>query len=212
MKNKPTLFIALIALVLMGALFWVNFKSQNTSPIEEESKTIKDLAEDTVTSPKQDPTENWKTLTNLNHTFKYPGEATGEAREDESLVYFMGQKQIDSGRTQTELFDGYSFRVGEVTNDSNLSLEEFTEMERENAVSNCTSEDGVVSKVTSVVISEQDGFQYSATGCYIDYTETIVVYDNIFYRISQSYVGDIEDQDKYEDITNQILSSFQFTE
>jgi hypothetical protein len=212
MKNKAILVIILIIIFSVGFLARSRLNRPDDNLSREEPPPIRNLPDNTVTPSKLNPTKDWKTLTNLDHTFRYPAEATAEAREDESLAFFMGQKQIDSGRTQTELFDGYSFRVGEVANDSNLPLEELAEMERESAVNNCHSEDGEVSRLTAVIVSEQEGFQYSATGCYIDYTETIIAHDNIFYRISQSYVGDTEDQDKYEEITNQILSSFQFTE
>jgi len=211
MKSKAILVITLIVAGSVGVLIWSRLLPLDNNLNREESQTAQNFVNDTVVSPRPNPTDDWKTLTNLNHTFRYPAEASAEAREDESLVFFMGQKQIDSGRTQTELFDGYSFRVGEVTNDANVKLEELAEMERENAVSNCPSEGSVVSRLTPVIISQQEAFQYSAIGCYIDYTETIVAYNNIFYRISQSYVGDAEDQDKYEEITNQILSSFSFT-
>lgn len=194
--------ILLTIIVLLSIAGWINFryggsqKSESTQPTPTPSIKIP---------------ENWKTLTNLNHVFKYPEEATGEAREDESIVYFMGKKQIDSGRTQTELFDGYSFRVGEISSTSELPLKELANGERENAINNCSErENDQVSQLKNVFIDGQVGYQYSVQGCYIDYTETIASFDNKFYRISQSYVGDPEDQRKYQEITNQILSSFKF--
>ncbi len=123
----------------------------------------------------------------------------------------MGQKQIDSGRTQTELFDGYSFRIGEIMNESKLALEQLSKNERENAQNNCLErEKGQVSQLRTVSISGLTGYQYSVEGCYIDYTETIVSFKDKIYRISQLYVGDVEDQGKYKETTNQILSTLRF--
>jgi len=204
-KSKIYLFALLTALLIIGIFGWSKLKPSN---IDQAKKPAGEVS---TSAPSLNPSIKWKTLTNLNHSFKYPEEATAEAREEESIVYFMGQKQIDSGRTQTELFDGYSFRVGEIANESDLSLEQLAEGERENAVNNCHSGDGKVSQIKSVIVDEQNGLQYSVKGCYLDYTETIVTYDGKYYRLSQAYVGDIEDQDKYEEITNQMLSSFNFT-
>ena len=123
----------------------------------------------------------------------------------------MGQKQIDSGRTQTELFAGYSFRIGEIMNESKLALEQLSKNERENAQNNCLErEKGQVSQLRTVSISGLTGYQYSVEGCYIDYTETIVSFKDKIYRISQLYVGDVEDQGKYKETTNQILSTLRF--
>lgn len=190
-------------LLIAGILAWINLQPQND---KQENNQVQ-----LTPSPTFDPTENWNSFTNLNHSFKYPSEATAEAREDESIVRFMGQKQIDSGRTQTELFDGYSFRIGEIINDSKLTLEQLSKNERQNAQNNCLErESGQVSQLETISVSGRIGYQYSAAGCYVDYTETIVSFGDKFYRISQSYVGDVEDQKRYQEITNQILSTFKF--
>ncbi len=127
----------------------------------------------------------------------------------ESIVVYMGPEQMNSGRTQTELFDGYSFRMGNVSLAPYATLEELVTTERKNAQEHC-QEGGVVSDITPTKVAGQDAFRYVATGCYIDYTETFVGFKDRYYRISQSYVGTM--QESYKGITDQILSSVQFTE
>jgi len=162
-------------------------------------------------SPMAFPTDNWGTLTNLGYTIKHPQDTKAEARDGETLILFVGQKQVASGRTQTELFDGYMVRIGEVVNDSKLSLEQISKSERDNAENNCqVREDGKVTPLTAISIDGRPGYQYSAEGCYVDYTETIVSFKDKIYRISQSYIGDATDQPKYKEITNQILSTLNF--
>lgn len=195
--------VLFIMLVILGGASWIYFQSRIINQKNNQAP---------IPTSTLDLTENWNSFTNLNHTFKYPSEATAEAREDESIVHFMGQKQIDSGRTQTELFDGYSIRIGEIINDSKLTLEQLSKNERQNAQNNCLErEGGQVSQLETISISGRTGYQYFAVGCYVDYAETIVSFEDKFYRISQSYVGDVEDQKKYQKITNQILSTFKFT-
>lgn len=197
------IIILFVSLVIAGITGWFYFQPLNN---KQENNQIQ-----STPSPTFDPTESWKTLSNFNHTLKYPREAKAETRESESVISFIGRKQIDSGRTQTELFDGYSFRIGEIINDSKLALEQLSKNERENAQNNCLErEGGQISPLESISIDGQVGYQYSAEGCYIDYTETIVSFESKIYRISQSYVGDVEDQKKYKEITNKILSTLRF--
>jgi len=154
--------------------------------------------------------EGWETQSTNNFSFMYPTEAKAEGRESESIVVYMGQKQIDSGRTQTELFDGYSFRVGRFEQTDNQSLKEAAESDRNNAEVGCEGYDGTVSELVEVAVADTLGYQYSSKGCYIDYTNTFVENSEIIYLVSQSYVGDKDDQDKYKEITNQILSTLTF--
>lgn len=162
-------------------------------------------------SPTLNPTNNWEVLANLGYTVRYPKEAKAEAREEESLVLFIGPTQVASGRTQTELFDGYSFRIGMIESNPGLTLEEVSRIERDNAQTNCqVQEGGKVSQLKSVSINGNQGYQYSVEGCYVDYTETIISYKGELYRVSQSYVGNQEDQARYKETTYQILSTLKF--
>lgn len=151
--------------------------------------------------------EGWEKVFNTSYEFVAPTEATKEDRTNETIITFMGQKQIDSGRTQTELFDGYAFRVGrEIVNSA--GIESFARIQRENAAENCFQENGEVSEIEKINLNGIDAYQYFATNCYLDYRETFIENNNYIYRLSESYVGDSEDYPKYKEITNKILSSF----
>lgn len=201
MKSRVTPIVIILVALLLSALGWVTLTKTKT---------------DTPNGEKNTPTpsntfEKWKVLSNKNHTLQYPPEATGEARDNESIVFFMGPKQIASGRTQTELFDGYSVRVGKMDSVPETSVETVAINEKENAQQNCLSyNEASVSPIKNVLVSGQPGFQYTVTNCYIDYTETIVSVTDTPYRISQSYVGDPADQQKYKEITEKIVASIRF--
>lgn len=202
-KSGINIIVFFIAIVFVGIVGWIYFQPSTNNQKNQSAQL--------TPTPVFAIPNNWKTLSNLNHIFMYPPEAKADAREAESLVFYMGQKQIDSGRTQTELFDGYSFRTGIIDAKSDMTLEQVAKNERDNARENCQSEKGQVSQLKSIVIDGYVGFQYFARECYIDYTETIVSFEDKIYRISQSYVGDTKDQEKYKEITDQILSSLKFT-
>ena len=191
MTNRNKIILLTLAVILVLAIAKLTTQDTNKDTLQN------------IPSPNQEIEAGWKTLTSSNYSLSYPEEATSEARENESLIFFMGPKQIASGRTQTELFDGYSFRIESTLIPPNTDIENFAESQRKSAQDNCLSyETASVSELKSITITNQPAFQYSAEGCYIDYTETILSFNNNTYRISQSYTGDKEDQTTYKEITN----------
>lgn len=218
MKKAISIFV-ILALVSVGYFIYSSSNNQGLdSNIDKKANNtttsplnINDTNKEVITEENEEIPSNWKTLTNNDYSLKYPIEATAEERDGESQVYFMGQKQIDSGRTQTELFDGYSFRVGNIVGVPTNDLKQLAMKERDNADQNCNYENGKVSDLTAIKVGDQEAFQYSAEGCYVDYKETIVNFDGNFYRISQSYFGDTEDYEGYKDITNKILTTLEFS-
>ncbi len=201
--SSLAVILVVIGALLLGGFAWVRF--QTLAPQQEVVQFSPTF------SPSPTPSENWKTFTNPPYALQYPSEATAEARDNESIIFFMGQKQLDSGRTQTELFDGYSFRIGIIPPDLAVSFEQLATNERGLVQENCQIKGGQVSQLQSVVVAGQAGFQYSVQGCYLDYTETIVSFNGVTYRISQSYAGEVSDQKIYQEITNKIFSSLTFT-
>jgi hypothetical protein len=219
-KQKLLIFFIFPIILIVGLIFWRYSQDTESDSTFDTPKTSMDdyskkdyLNEELVeyeNNDSADTTIDWELLINNNYSLKYPKEATVETRDNESLVYFMGQKQIDSGRTQTELFDGYSFRLEKILDNSANSLVELSTKERNNAIENCNYENGSISDLIALKIDGKEAFQYYATGCYIDYTESFVSYNGEYYRISQSYVGDEEDYMGYKDITKNILSTIKY--
>lgn len=162
---------------------------------------------DATESSEVDPTADWKTYTGKLFSFKYPKDAKLEVQPDGVVkIMYMGQKQIDSGRTQTSLFDGYGFFVA--PSKEKVSLEDGYKNRVESFNNVCDSEKMGKSKITKI-----DGFQalqYDSS-CLGDYTTSLVINkDNIFFELSQLYVGETADQSDYKKITDQILSTLKF--
>ena len=203
----------IIILVILIGLYFLFINLRPTSPetqrdeVNVPSVTQSQMIENTT--PPSLPMD-WETFSTSGISLTHPSEAITEVENDGLLVRFMGQKQIDSGRTQTELFDGYILRVETILAEPADTLDTLSETERTNAETNCQSETGNVTQLQSVDIDSQNAFQFTATGCYIDYTTTIAEVNDKFYRISQSYVGTPEDQEMYHTITDQMVDSLTF--
>lgn len=154
-----------------------------------------------------DPTANWKTYTNPTNTysFKYPDglkSDTGAAGVGfESIRFtYIGPAQLASGKTQTELSDGYSFSVTKLG--STFQSDPKTEIGKaaQNSKENCTS----VSAISNVVIAGINAFRYSGN-CLGNYTTIYLSDGKNTYSITQLYTND-----SYKTITDQILSTFKF--
>ena len=205
MKKFHTISLALAAFLLVGCNLLPQ-TSQDTPPEITPPETTDTTNTETTPNPVKNP--DWESFDADTYSFLYPPEATPLEREYGSVITFMGPKQIASGRTQTELFDGYSFSIEPVETTDELAT--FAQNERTNAEENCHSGEGAVSELAETTIANQPAFQFTVTDCYVDYTSTLVEHNGQSYRISQSYVGTPEDQAGYREITQQILQSIQF--
>lgn len=209
MANKRLMGSSTAPLIAIGALILVVIlflsRIQKNTPSLQETDQVTPTETPTIIIPQE-----WQTFTNALVTLKHPKEATAEDMSGEVVVRFMGKKQIDSGRTQTELFDGYFVRIEKIVNNANATLEEVSTSEVSSAQTNCINENGQVSPYTRVRINNVEAHQFTVVGCSLDHTETVISHNNNFYRITQAYVGDTEDQDRYKTITDQIVSTLTF--
>ena len=161
-----------------------------------------------------DSTANWETYTSLEYSFKHPKDLksdTGAAGTGfESIRFqFIGSKQIASGRTQTSLFDGYSFVVTKIGSTTQKTPEQWATERRYNSKENCGPE-VILSDVKQITVDKANGVQYSVKNCIGDYTSSYVSNGGSVYEVTQLYVGEQADQKEYEEITNQIFNTLKF--
>jgi len=161
-------------------------------------------------------TSGWEKYLSTNYSFIHPAELKSDTDAagtgvDSIRFRYMGPKQIATGRTQTDLFDGYAFIVTKIasTKDSTTLIE--AEKAHTNSQENCPSEDGAVETINTSTVSSQPAYSYSVTNCFADYTSTFVSNNDAIYNIIVTYTGDEVDYPTYKNITHQILSSFKFT-
>lgn len=216
-SNLLWILLALFAIVVLGGGAYYAFMSPKKpayvppfpSPLE-----VVIPSEEPRASVVVDATANWKTFSEPTYGFsyKYPAEAevveTGSA-SGQYKVLFVGQKQIASGRTQTSLFDGYIFNISVRGKIGETSVDQVTNETYQGTKSTC--EQAQLSAISAVIINSTPAKTYTVTNCMGDYTETFITDGKNIFELTQLYTGDATDQPKYQQITNQILSTFKFT-
>jgi len=213
-KKLPVfVFIVLTTAMTIGIFLANGYFFQKKLPTTPENLTDQMKNQMETVEPASDTSfaDDWATLTNnsLGHSFKHPKNAKAEARETESLVSFMGEIQTASGRTQTELFDGYIFRVGEIELLDDTTIQDLAQTQKMKAESECNSDTGKISPVQTVKITDSlSVLQYTVRGCRTDYTESFGTIGAQSFMITQMYVGTPEDQANYQIITDQMLTTF----
>lgn len=230
--TKTSLFVPILLTLLVSAVvfgfggYYLGMKSLNTQEI---TKNIQNSPVPTLSAtPSNNSTliptasapstsvspANWETYTGSEYSFRHPAglkSDTGAAGAGvESIRFqFMGPKQVASGRTQTSLFDGYSFIVTKIGLVSQKTPEQLTTEQRNNSKDNCGSE-VVLSGIKNISLDKASGVQYSVKNCMGDYTSSYISSGSNVYEIIQLYVGDTSDQKGYEEITNQIFNTLKF--
>lgn len=222
----PVALVGIICAVLFGlGGYYVGHKNsasqlvadKNTTEIQNATAiptTATQITTPVVTTP-VDPTATWESYTGTEYSFKHPAginSDTGAAgAQAESIRFsFMGQKQIDSGRTQTELADGYMFVVTKIDAKSEKTPEQWArERMKANQEDNC-GPDVVFSDIKPVQLGTSTGVQYTVRNCRGDYTSSYISNGKYIYEVTQLYVGDAADQKGYEETTNQIFSTLKF--
>ncbi len=135
-------------------------------------------------------TADWNDYTNKNYVFKFPKGSilhiyTGQPAYgiESASIQFMGPTQVASGRVETELGDGYTFRVVLInSNTSNISqqyVEDAIIREKES----CPDDNPFISPITQKLIDGIKSVYYSSSISDIK-PEISSVYMYGYYRLS----------------------------
>lgn len=205
--------LALIFAAGMGYFYW-------------QTQQLKQYPAPTIQHPQPKPptqspdlTANWKTYLNNDYNFslKYPPEAefntTPSTKDNPSTfeVWYMGEKQKASGRIQTELADGYIFKVSIRNGTKEADLESLSGETYNYAKIACEGLNSTFSPITQISIAGKPARSYKVTNCLGDYTENFVLGDKNVFMITQIYTGEPADEAKYRETTQKILSTFKST-
>lgn len=193
--------MVLVGLGILGYWTYQNY----FAPVQPDSDTASPTPIAT-----ESPTVNWKTYTNqkYGYQFKYPQEsALNDQSEQYVAVSYMGEKQKASGRTQTELFDGYAFNVADISDDKYDNLDDLYEAKKIQLQEICTS----VGDPKETTIGGFRAIMHRLS-CLGDSDTYYVQKGKVFFEIGLLSSGDAEDLPKYTSVVNQILSTFKFTQ
>lgn len=214
-KNKSGfIFLLIVILLLMGSGILV------LSLYKKEIPTVDpELVIDQQSSLIPDTLSDWQLYQGNGYTFKHPKDVdtfteTAGKDTDSISVVFIGPTQKASGRTQTELFDGYSFSVTNMGVSSENSSSELVAKERMQNVDACSQTDPVtdISEVQTMVLAGHTAYQFTSIGCFADFTLTYLDDGSNVFRITQLYTGTPDVYESYKRTTDQILSTFAFTD
>ena len=223
-QSKSNFLPIILATFISGIVFGVGgyYFCKQASTIQKVTENIQTSpipSSPPVLSPTVEPIDsdsmaNWETYNSSEYSFKHPAglkSDTGAAGTGFESIRFqlIGPKQIASGRTQTSLFDGYSFIVTKMGIATQKTPEQWATERRNDSKENCGSE-VILSDVEPITIGKATGVQYSVKNCIGDYTASYLLNGTNVYEITQLYVGEPVDQKAYEEITNQIFNSLKF--
>ncbi|HOX96364.1 MAG TPA: hypothetical protein PLI45_03200 [Candidatus Woesebacteria bacterium] len=167
-------------------------------------------------TPTIDPTANWQTYVDSvgKYEIKYPTNATLSTNSKPIVdIVYIGQAQIDSGRTQSELSDGYKISINFEYTAPTQTLASAANYVHQHNADNCPEPGkAVISPLIQTTISDEPAMQFSTKNCFTDSTTVMVIKGDKLYEITSMYPASNPDQQKnYQDQTVKILSTFKFT-
>lgn len=168
-----------------------------------------------ITSPAFD-SQNWKTYSDPQklYSIKYPPEAKVSSYTSTTTSFtYIGPTQQKSGRTQTELADGYKVSVDYQPFTAQQSPETMVNDIYRQARQGCpVPEEVALSPLTKITISGQLAWQYIINNCLGDATVSFVAYKDKLYSLTAMYASlNSNDLPKYLEKASQIISTFQFS-
>lgn len=215
MKKGFSAILVLVVVLLLGLVaggyYYMSLQQPKQDSDIEYTDTTSDEDKDKDTTPvTTDIPEDWETYISDEYgfTFRYPSEANlNDDSNNYMSISFMGQKQKDSGRTQTELFDGYSFNVVDLTDEGDFEdLNEFAQSRIDQLKEVCSE----VSDPSMAMVNENKYVSVD-TVCLGDFTNYYFENNGNYLEVGMLATGDEEDLPEYEKIVEKIFSTFDFT-
>lgn len=212
-KMGSLMFLSGLGIVIIISLLGIYiFKTQNQ--FLNEGVQVSDIELTDATTPSDFPTQtdipsDWKKYIskNYNFEFSYPPDAKLNDQSDSYVaVSFMGDKQKATGRTQTELFDGYAFNVADVTGNGYSNLDEFYQDKVKGLENVCSS----IGTPENIIVDGRQAITQKLS-CLGDYDVYYIKNGNTYLEIGLLHVGDEQDLPGYTKTVNQIFSTFKFT-
>lgn len=156
--------------------------------------------------------QNTKSLETAYFKLDYPLEATSSSVNEgpDSLgwrISYMGDTQKNSGRTQTELFDGYAVTLTRFeTIGTQVDLEQ-ANADRQGIIDACGEEN--VTKIESAKLGSYDALTFFG-GCLGEANHYYLMIADSLYRLTEMVVGPESSLPQYHQSTKLIFDSLKF--
>lgn len=200
---KKALYLTLIIIAITLAFLKYKYGAEVTTPSPSPLPTVL-----------PSPTRTVRTFSTDYFTLEYPVNSSAAA-ESEGVdskswhVTYMGDKQKASGRTQTELFDGYALTITRFEGVGESLENTQAQADRQGIVDICGEENATNINSKSYLGRTMLTFY---GGCLGEAYHYYFVENGILYRITSMVAGDEQDKAKYQQTIDQILNSLHFTE
>ena len=210
-STKGTIHFLLLLTIAFIAFAGIEYWAYKNGQIK-----LTPTQEPTVVSPTPDPTADWETYDNplYKYSFKYPVDMTltdyNEGNFRGIQLTLIGPTQKASGRTQTSLAEGAMIKTLLIPALDAQEEAESTRHKELNVPEGDASPD--VSQTKEIVIDGEVAYQYTAKGMG-NVKVTYIPIDGNTLRFAGYYDGfDGKQIRKYEELVDQILSTFKFTD
>lgn len=203
---KKTLYIILIVIAL-GLLY---VRLRYSSPIYETTPSPSPSITTTIGTPSPRP-DLGKTLSNDYFSLNYPEVATTSTRTSpdarEWVISYIGEEQTKSGRTQTELWDGYAISITrfEAVGDNPDRVQ--AEADRQGTIDACGEENAT--EIKNGKVGAYDALTYYG-GCLGEADQYYIMIADTLYRVTAMVVGSEGYKPGYQTVVNAILDSLKF--
>lgn len=199
---KRSLYLILI-LIITGLIYLRFLSSDRLVPPPPPSPTPSIVAS---------PSPPVRTLTTLYFTLEYPTTATASSPSESPdgqtwSVSYLGDTQRASGRTQTELFDGYAVTLTRFeTAGDDLAATQAT-ADRQGIVDACGPEN--VTEIKPTIIAGHEALSFFG-GCLGEATYYSFLAQDTLYRVTVMVVGPDSATPAYQATVDQMLASLKF--
>lgn len=203
------LLVLLLGLVFGGGAV---FAWKQLRPRQYQTGLVIPSPEMVVETP-EDLTAGWENFVSAKFglAFAYPPEAQLTVHEDQAneqfKLVFIGSKQRQTGRIQTEIVDGYQVNISV---DRAKPLDQAAREAYDNSRQNCPQAE--ISPLSQATVNGYPARSFSVANCRGDYTQTFIGQGNLTVAVVELYQGDAAGKTRYRQTTGQILSTFTLTE
>lgn len=209
-SNKKMLMIigVVIVLIILTAVGIFAFTQMN--------KPAETIMQPSPTPEAMIDVSDWGVYEGEGYSLQYPSTFTISDTEENGAkgitLLMHGETQKNSGRTQTELFDGVVIKTLLITKTDNQPLSDYANNEYQTAKSSLDpNSNDYFTDLTKTTIAGKEAYMYDIHG----YSDAKIYYmsvgENVL-KIIVIYAGSDTDVPGYLSLADQILSTFKFTQ
>src|SRR3989344_1241907 len=151
----------------------------------------------------------------LNFALAYPNEAkvkepaSKDANPTIYKIVYLGKNQLKPNPQETEINDGYIFKVVAHKNLSNVDIKSLAKEKLTTYTLSCPDL-ATISKLETKILNAKAAYEFEVLDCKVNYKESFVFDRGTVFELVQIYRGDLGFKQAYKSKEQEILDSFEF--